>query len=266
MLAQTLGPGKAQVVVNANLNANQATSDTLTYGKKGVPLTRRPRPRRSRAAAHGLGRRRHDRQHPRLRREHRQRNSQLRQQDRQHDLRRRQDHHPRGDRAGRDQPARASSVLVDKSVPASDAAHDQAARWPTPSAFNAKRGDTISVGQLRVRQARRPRRRRPRARSMIGYAKYALVGFGALLFLFFMRAHAASGARARRSPASRPGCASSRPRARSPSLEAGGDEAADRGQARCGHRSTSPKRQVEELVERDPERVAQQVRAWMSED
>jgi flagellar M-ring protein FliF len=27
-----------------------------------------------------------------------------------------------------------------------------------------------------------------------------------------------------------------------------------------------PKRQVEELVERDPDRVAQQVRAWMSED
>jgi flagellar biosynthesis/type III secretory pathway M-ring protein FliF/YscJ len=27
-----------------------------------------------------------------------------------------------------------------------------------------------------------------------------------------------------------------------------------------------PKRQVEELVERDPDRVAQQVRAWMQED
>ena len=39
LLAQTLGPGKAQVVVNADVNANQATSDTLTYGKKGVPLT-----------------------------------------------------------------------------------------------------------------------------------------------------------------------------------------------------------------------------------
>ena len=39
MLAQTLGPNKAQVMVNANMNANQATSDTLAYGKKGVPLT-----------------------------------------------------------------------------------------------------------------------------------------------------------------------------------------------------------------------------------
>ena len=39
LLAQTLGPGKAQVQVNADLNADQATADKLTYGKKGVPLT-----------------------------------------------------------------------------------------------------------------------------------------------------------------------------------------------------------------------------------
>src|SRR5919206_259337 len=38
MLAQTLGPGKAQVQVNADLNMDQATKDQLVYGKKGVPL------------------------------------------------------------------------------------------------------------------------------------------------------------------------------------------------------------------------------------
>src|SRR5919199_20137 len=38
MLAQTLGPGKAQVQVNADLNMDQANSDELIYGKKGVPL------------------------------------------------------------------------------------------------------------------------------------------------------------------------------------------------------------------------------------
>src|SRR3954470_13948813 len=38
LLAQTLGPGKAQVQVNADLNMNQAKSDELIYGKKGVPL------------------------------------------------------------------------------------------------------------------------------------------------------------------------------------------------------------------------------------
>ena len=39
MLAQTLGAGKAQVVVNADVDANQATAQSLVYAKKGVPLT-----------------------------------------------------------------------------------------------------------------------------------------------------------------------------------------------------------------------------------
>ena len=38
MLAQTLGPGKAEVQVNATLNTNQTTQESLTYGKAGVPL------------------------------------------------------------------------------------------------------------------------------------------------------------------------------------------------------------------------------------
>src|SRR3954469_3560551 len=38
MLTQTLGPGKAQVQVNADLNMDQSTQNELTYGKKGVPL------------------------------------------------------------------------------------------------------------------------------------------------------------------------------------------------------------------------------------
>ncbi len=38
MLAQTLGPGKAQVLVYANMNVNQTTQEQLSYGKAGVPL------------------------------------------------------------------------------------------------------------------------------------------------------------------------------------------------------------------------------------
>src|SRR5438270_396653 len=38
MLVQTLGPGKAQVQVNSDLNMNQASQDQLQYDKKGVPL------------------------------------------------------------------------------------------------------------------------------------------------------------------------------------------------------------------------------------
>lgn len=38
MLTQTLGPGHAQVQVHADLNVDQATEEKLTYAKKGVPL------------------------------------------------------------------------------------------------------------------------------------------------------------------------------------------------------------------------------------
>jgi flagellar M-ring protein FliF len=38
LLAQTLGPGKAQVQVTADLNADKTSKQTLTYAKKGVPL------------------------------------------------------------------------------------------------------------------------------------------------------------------------------------------------------------------------------------
>src|SRR4051794_8476471 len=37
MLASTLGPGKAQVQVNADLNMDKTTKNTLVYSKKGVP-------------------------------------------------------------------------------------------------------------------------------------------------------------------------------------------------------------------------------------
>src|SRR4051794_5772377 len=38
MLASTLGPGKAKVTVNADLNMDETTQDELTYGANGTPL------------------------------------------------------------------------------------------------------------------------------------------------------------------------------------------------------------------------------------
>ena len=100
---------------------------------------------------------------------------------------------------------------------------------------------------------------------MIGYAKYALIGLGALLFLFFMR-RMLKRARTRHS---RPAHVAARARDPAPAGRA-------RGRRRPTKRQTDVKRlrspvnvarrQVEDLVERDPDRVAQQVRAWMSED
>ena len=51
MLAATLGPNKATVKVNADLNVDETTEKELTYAAKGTPLkTDRRRPRSSRAA------------------------------------------------------------------------------------------------------------------------------------------------------------------------------------------------------------------------
>src|SRR5215208_4266763 len=55
MLAQTLGPGKAQVQVNADLNMDQATRDQLKWGKKGVPLESQRENEQLRGGAGGAG-------------------------------------------------------------------------------------------------------------------------------------------------------------------------------------------------------------------
>src|SRR3954471_2083792 len=39
MLGSTLGAGKAKVTVNADLNVDKSSSEELTYGKTGVPIT-----------------------------------------------------------------------------------------------------------------------------------------------------------------------------------------------------------------------------------
>ena len=131
LLTQTLGPGKAQVVVNANVNANQATSDTLTYGKKGVPLTAQTQTETlkggSPTAAGTTG------TIPAYAATDRQQQFELLEQDRQHDLRRRQDRHPRGHRAGRGhQPDRVSAG---RQVGAGrQRSRRSRTRWPAPSA------------------------------------------------------------------------------------------------------------------------------------
>ena len=98
---------------------------------------------------------------------------------------------------------------------------------------------------------------------MIGYAKYALIGIGALLFLFFMRRSIRR--REKETFTGQPTWLRELETPRSlAALGAGDDPQSDVKRLRSP--VNVPRRQVEELVERDPDRVAQQVRAWMSED
>jgi flagellar M-ring protein FliF len=271
MLAQTLGAGKAQVVVNASVNANQATQDALTYAKKGTPLTQTTSNETLKggsasasgvsgtagnipAYAGGAG----------------------------------------GGGSGSNYANKTTntsfgvnktvthtviapgnvlnqsvSVLVDKTVPATALpAVKQAVA--NAVALNTKRGDTLSVGQLAF--AKTPAVTPPAAgtASMMKYAKYGAAGLGSLIFLVF--AGRMLRRREREAFAGQPTWLRELETPRSlASLEAG-----QQGGGLVNAEPTeimalkSPvnvaRRQVEDLVERDPERVAQQVRAWMGEE
>ena len=260
MLAQTLGPGKAQVVVNGNLNDDQATQQSLTYGKKGVPLTAQTQNETltgggataggttgtipAYAATGGSS------------------NSNYK-------------NTSNNTTYGVDKTITNStiapgainnqtvSVLVDKTVPASEL---PAIRNAVAGAvgLNAKRGDTLSVSQIAFTKTAAPAATPASSAKMMGYAKYAIIGLGSLIFLFLMRRSLKR--RERETFEGQPTwlreLATPRPLA---ALASGGDEPATEVK-RLRSPVNVPKRQVEELVERDPDRVAQQVRAWMSED
>jgi flagellar M-ring protein FliF len=258
LLAQTLGPGKAQVVVNANLNANQATSDTLTYGKKGVPLTAQTQTETLKggsptasgttgtipayAASTGSSSSNYSNKTANTT----------------YGVDKTVTHAVIAPGAVNDQTV---SVLVDKSVPASAL---PAIRNAVAGAvgLNPKRGDTLSVSQIAfAKPAATPIP--ASSTKMIGYAKYALIGFGALLFLFFMRRSIKR--REKEGFTGQPTWLRELETPRPLAALASGDEA-QTDVKRLRSPVNVPKRQVEELVERDPDRVAQQVRAWMSED
>jgi flagellar M-ring protein FliF len=258
LLAQTLGPGKAQVVVNGNVNANQATSDTLTYGKKGVPLTAQTQTETlkggSPSAAGTTG------TIPAYAATSGSSNSNY-------------SNKTANTTYGVDKTVTHSviapgavtnqtvSVLVDKSVPASAIPAIKSAVAGAVG-LNAKRGDTLSVSQIAfAKPAATPAP--ASSTKMIGYAKYALIGFGALLFLFFMRRNLRR--REKETFAGQPTWLRELDAPRPLTALVSGDEPPTEVK-RLRSPVNVPKRQVEELVERDPDRVAQQVRAWMSED
>jgi flagellar M-ring protein FliF len=272
MLAQTLGTGKAQVIVNGTVNANQATSDTLTYAKKGVPLTQQTSVealKGGNATAAGVagaagnitgstaagttggsG------------------NSNY-------------NHKTTNTNFGVDKTIthaviapgtvtqQSVSVLVDKSVPATALPAIKAA-VANAVGLQSKRGDTLSIGQLTFPKTTPTTPAAASPNKMIGYAKYGALGLGSLIFLIFSGRMLRR--RERESFAGQPTwlrelesprtLASLEQRQHGGGMLGGGDTEVMALKAPVN----VARRQVEDLVERDPERVAQQVRAWMTEE
>src|ERR1019366_9049396 len=169
MLAQTLGQGKAQVLVYANMNVNQTTQESLTYGKAGVPLqqtkeleTLTGTANLTAAAGASGGKSNYKREST---------DSSL-------GVSKTVTHSTIAPGTVESQHV---SVLLDHSVPA--AALPAVREAITNAAgIQAKRGDTISIGQVAF--AKPVAAAASSSSSMMSYAKYALLAIAAAIFLF----------------------------------------------------------------------------------
>ena len=235
MLVQTLGPGKAQVVVNGNLNSDQSTQQSLVYGKKGVPLTAQTQNETLKgggataggttgtipayAATGGSS------------------NSNYKNTSNNttYGVDKTITHSTIAPGAINNQTV---SVLVDKTVPASEL---PAIRNAVAGAvgLNAKRGDTLSVSQIAFAKTAAPAATPASSAKMMGYAKYAIIGLRrAALPVLHAPQHQAARARDVRR-ASPPGCGSSRLLARWPRSPPAAMSRPPRSSA-CAPRSTFP--------------------------
>jgi flagellar M-ring protein FliF len=255
LLTRTVGPGKAEVQVSADVNADEATKDELTYGDStplkettereqldgaagagGAAGTTANVPGYAQGAA-GAGGQGYDRR------------STTRQ-------------------FGVDKTVIRTKVapgavnklnvalIVDKTVPPAEIPALQKA-VSSAAGIDVQRGDTLAVSQIAF--AKPDTAAAPSlspAGGMIGYAKYGAAGLGLLAFMFFSARHLRrrEGEMLMREPnwlreieAPTPLAHLERPKASS-----------------LPERVENPARQqVEELATREPERVAQQIRTWM---
>src|SRR3954471_14229502 len=250
LLLQTLGPGKAQVQVNADLNADRTTLQKLTFAKKGIPATTQKETETLKGAGTaGAGGAASNYKHT---------TGQT-----QWDV---------GKQVTKTQIAPGAvnrlnvSVLLDSSVPPKSVA---AIRQAVASAAGITPGrqDKLSVTQVAFAKAPVPAKK-PVTATALGFAKYIAAGLALLAFLFFVTRHLR-----RREDQALLGEPVWLREIESPTslaeLERGSDPYGDETMElpRARRAGANPVRaELEELVDREPQRVASQVRAWMNED
>jgi flagellar M-ring protein FliF len=268
LLASTLGAGKAQVRVNADLNVDKTTQKSLTYAKKGVPDQTSsdveklkgagataggsagaganiPTYSAAKAGSNGTSNYNHT-----VKTTHWALNKTI---------------------TSRDVAPGAINklnvaLMVDKTVPPATVAQLQktiaAAAGVTPS-----RGDTISATQFAFAKQPVPKTG-PVPTNLLGPLKWVGLGLGSLLFLFFVSRGM------RRREGENLGTPSWLTEIEEPvslaALEArtgGGGPAADAVTQMLPPRvPDATLHQLDQLMEREPDRVAAQVKAWMAED
>ena len=267
LLVRTLGPGKGQASVTADLNADKTTLEELTYAKKGVPLKKQTEteklngggsttggpagtgsniPTYSTGSNSGGSNSKYQRKTENT------------------------DFGVNKKVAHTEVAAGAINklnvaLLVDKSVPAADFAAVQKA-VSSAAGIDTTRGDVLQAAQVPFAKVAAPKTG-PVPTSLLGPLKWVGVGLASLLFLFFMT----------RSLRKREGEALAAP-AWLTDIEEPVSLAALEQQTQVLPGSGNPTitlpprapdtnlQAIDQLMEREPERVAAQVKQWMADD
>jgi flagellar M-ring protein FliF len=267
MLTRTLGPGKSQVEVTADLNADKTTTDEVIYNKKGVPLKKSTEteklkgggattggtagtgsniPTYSAGAAGGGA------------------NSNYQRKTESVDF-------GVGKKVNRTQVAPGAvnkinvALLVDKSVPAADFASVQQA-VTSAAGIDTERGDAIQAAQVPFAKVSAPKAG-PLPTSLLGPLKWVGIGFATLLFLFFMSRHLRK--REGETLASPAWLSEIEEPVSLAELEQQTQVLGRAGNPTITLPPRAPDttlQAIDQLMEREPERVAAQVKQWMAED
>ncbi len=266
MLASTLGAGKALVHINADLNANQEKISTVKYGKTGTPLNSSLSNEKlsGDGAATGGASGTTSTQIAAYAGKSGNGNSKY-------------SNNTSKTAYGVDKTQSLSTiapgnvtrqsiaVVVDSTVAASEL--PQIRSTVEQAAGFVKGRDTISVASLPFAKAT-PVAATSSSTKTLGDVKYVLVGIGALAFLFFMSRMLRK--RETEQFAGKPTWLRELEMPRSLAELEGQTQMVDLEGPATVARLRPPvnvaRQQVEELVDRDPERVAAQIRQWMTED
>jgi flagellar M-ring protein FliF len=258
MLAQTLGPGKAQVQVYANLDLNKTTEEQLKYGKNGVPLQQSKNIEtltgNGAGAANGTG----TATIPtyattsggKSNYKHEVTNTTL-------GVEKTVTHNTVAPGAVTGEHV---SVLLDNSVPASAVPAVREA-ITNAAGIESKRGDTLSISRMAF--AKTPSAAASSSSSMMGYAKDALLGIGAIVFLFFTTRFLRK--RERETIDHEPVWLSELEMPM-PLSELQRETASPAPEPELVASGSPARQRVEELAASSPDTVAKQLRSWMKED
>ncbi|ADB48474.1 flagellar basal-body MS-ring/collar protein FliF [Conexibacter woesei] len=263
MLARTVGPDKVQVQVKADLDANEATQDRLVYGRDGTPLSNRAeretlvsRGGRAGGPAGTAG------NNPPVYAGQAGGDSDYRRESEDENL-------AVNKTVTRTRIAPGAvnrqqvAVLVDDSVPAAMLPQIRDAVM-SAAGIDEDRGDVLTLGSIPFAELPRPAASSP-VDDIWDYARYALLGMAALVFLALVARQLRK--RENETLAGEPTWLREIESPRTlAELERFEEPVAPTQVLPLRSPENAARMQVEELVERDPERVAQHVRAWMQED